>query len=81
MARGGHVFRSCEICKQTYIITQKTRSPSDGRHWIYLPLHFDVHRPGDFGWGTSRLHDEEATVCLLFCRNNHYLAANLVRKY
>ncbi len=29
MARGGHVFRLCEICKQTYIIAQKTRSPSD----------------------------------------------------
>ncbi len=23
MARGDHVFRSCEICKQTYIIAQK----------------------------------------------------------
>ncbi len=23
MARGNHVFHSCEICKQTYIIAQK----------------------------------------------------------
>ncbi len=42
MTRGGQVFRSCKISKQTYIIAQKTRSPSDGEHRIYWLLHFDV---------------------------------------
>ncbi len=40
MAHGGHVFCSCKICKQTYIIAQKTCLPSDGG--IYWPFNFDV---------------------------------------
>ncbi len=44
MACGGHVFRSCDICKQIYIIAQITRLSSDGGHWIYRPLHFDVRQ-------------------------------------
>ncbi len=38
------------------------------------------HGLGDFGQGISGLHDEQATVCLSFYRNHHYLAANLTRK-
>ncbi len=54
MARGVHVFHSCEICKQTYY-RSKICSPSDGGHWIYRPLLLDVRHPVSalisYNWG------------------------------
>ncbi len=41
---------------------------------MYVPIDPGYpHGPGDFGWGRNGLHDKQATVCLLFDFNRHYL--------